>query len=143
MPTSLTIKKEPLEFQPDAQIDLKKLKNKRYHNSTWEPQNATFGGNTLRVTEVSIAVLRQDGKRFAQFDVMGADLVVPDKLCWFYVKVEYPWRIRTGAQDDDEFLTDGEVFYIARRDLADSPFVLNTENKEIINAAIASFVEDI
>ena len=159
----IVVKKEPLKFQKGgheqfAPTDYKEAQkewafaqkrgeNIRFHS---RPTGSTAilsedwpVDDPIHICKVSIATATKTGKRFIEVELMANIIMVPDTNCWFYIEIIYPWRIKTGRQDSDKILTDGDIYYICRRDLAKSPFVLNEYSKTKIEEAIGQYVSTI
>lgn len=90
----------------------------------------------LKTTEVEVAV-----KKGREIHIGSRDMVRPDADCWFCVCIEYPeLRLKTNAIDHDVIITNGNEFWRARRDLGESPFILNDASIEAIHQAITQFL---
>jgi len=146
----ITVKKKAVKRVPGGARDIKPLSKTRV--KIWEHEQ--WGGllgpdsndndprdDPIDVKLVSLAVKTAAiSRKFIECEVMSDNIVVPDVDCWFYIKVVYPWRIKSGKIDSDAILTDGESFYVASRDLANSPFILNDYSFGKLTEAIEKFV---
>lgn len=136
----LTIKKVKLPHQPGDSTAIKPAGD--YKRVAVEYDNDPVD-DPITIKSVSIVVVTKETKQYLECEIMHDNIVVPDARCMFYVRVQYPWRIKSGAWDTDEILTDGELFYLATRNLAKTPFKLNDYSKTKLTDAIAEFCGDI
>lgn len=72
--------------------------------------------------------------------VCSDDMVIPNAEVYFYVKLVHPWNRPNGGQDFDEFVTDGDVFFIAWQSLGKNQLVFNQAISVMIKQAIEEFV---
>ena len=97
----------------------------------------------ITIESVSIVVVTHESKKYFECELMPDNIVVPNARCMFYVCIQYPWGIKSGDDDIDEILTDGELFFLVTRNLAQTPFRLNGYSKAKLIDAIAEFCGDI
>ena len=154
----IVIKKEPLKYQEGGYEQFSPTDYKAAKDD-WEKAKQEVKKRTLlrgrrgiidllvydpiQIVNVSIAAALKTGRRFIEVEVMSENIVVPDIDCWFYIEIVYPWRLKNGQYDSDKILTDGDNYYLCRRDLAKSPFVLNTYSKTKIEEEIQRYVSTI
>lgn len=92
--------------------------------------------NYFEVVSVDVAV-----KNGREIHIGSKDMVRPDADCWFCVQIQYSnLRLKNGAVDHDTIITNGDEFWRAKRDLGESPFILNQAVIETINQAITHFL---
>jgi hypothetical protein len=95
-------------------------------------------GQCVEVSETCIAT-----KNGMNVHVRSDAMIHPDAEVYFYVKVNHPWRQTNGSQDYDEFVTDGDKFFIAFRPLGKQRLVFNKSVVAIINMAITNFTAEL
>jgi len=136
----LTIRKQELKFREGGSDQFQPAGD---YKSALQQYLNDPSDDPIDVQSVSIVVVTQESKKFFECQLMHDNIVVPDAQCMFYIRIVYPWHIKSGARDADEILTDGERFYLVTRNLAKTPFKLNDYSRDKLNAAITKFVETI
>jgi hypothetical protein len=83
-------------------------------------------------------------KKGIAVQINSQHLVDPGADCWFAVCLEYPGCTKkNGAPDYDIVLTNGDVYYLCRRDLGKSRLFLNKRVRDKIAKAISRYVKDL
>ncbi len=132
----ITVPKEPLEFLDHVEGPPKSpLKPGRVIRGYEHSDDST----PFKIESVNIASKTGESKKFIECELYSDNMQIPDTACWFVVEVKYNWRIATGRQDSDTIVTDGDNFYLARRDLGKSQFHLNNFTRDLIISEIQRF----
>lgn len=90
----------------------------------------------LKVKQVAVAL-----KKGIEVQIGTWGVCDPDADCWFAVTLQYDWYKKNGELDKDTIITQGQEFYLARRDLGDTKLVLNEHARRTITKAIERFVK--
>jgi hypothetical protein len=97
-------------------------------------------GDDQSAKAIDVAICTKDGMNVR---VRSPDMVVPDTECYFYVKLDLPWKRPDGSDDYEEIITDGDNFYIAFRSLGKQRLKWTEAIQNIIIQAIQKFVEEL
>lgn len=100
----------------------------------------TVEGDDQGVTVFNVAICTKNGM---DVRVGGNDMVIPDTECYFYVRLDLPWKRPDGSDDYEEIITDGEHFYIAFRSLGKQRLKWTEAVQGVILKAIKKFVREL
>lgn len=101
---------------------------------------AVVEGDDQGATASDVAICTKTGMNVR---VRGHDMAVPDTECYFYVKLNLPWKRPDGSDDYEEIITDGDSFYVAFRSLGKQRLKWTNEVQAVVLAAIQKFVEEL
>lgn len=88
----------------------------------------------FNITQVAIGT-----KTSIEFHIGSMTVLDPNVDCWFAISLEYDRYLRDGSIDRDIIITDGELFFLARRRLGDSKLKLTTDVRDRLIKAITEF----
>lgn len=92
----------------------------------------------IKVKQVAVAV-----KKGIEVQIGSNAICDPDADCWFAITLQYDWRKRNGETDSDVIITQGQEFFLARRDLGDTKLVLNERARTLITNAVKRFAKSL
>ncbi len=82
-------------------------------------------------------------KRGIEFHIGSNAISDPGADCWFAVHLGYDWQRRDGVTDSDIVTTDGDQYFLCRRNLGDSKMKLTPLVRTLIKDAIQEFVKSL
>ena len=89
---------------------------------------------------IDVAICTKQGM---EVRVRGNDMAIPDADCYFYIKLEHPWKRPDGSTDYDEIITNGDDFFIAFRSLGKQRLKWTAAVRDITIQAVHAFVEEL
>ena len=75
--------------------------------------------------------------------VRGGDIVTPNSDCYFYIKLEHPWKRADGSDDYNEVITNGDDFYMAFQTLGKQRLKWTETVQDVVLSAIQKFVKEL
>lgn len=80
-------------------------------------------------------------KKGIEVKINSEEMVNPEVECWFTISLEYPWTKKNSVNDSDVIVTDGQEFFLCRRDLGKSKFIFNKHSQKRLLEGISKFTE--
>ncbi len=90
------------------------------------------------VKQVAIGV--RNGIEFHINSMVATD---PKSDCWFAVELSYSWSRRDGYNDSDTIITNGDSYFLCRRNLGETRMKLTPLVRSTIQTAIEEFVKSL
>lgn len=97
-----------------------------------------YDGNMSIAVEVALAT-----KHGMNVTLHTDAIAAPDNDVFFYIRLEHPWRKPDGREDYDEFVTDGEVFYLGFRPFGKTRLIFTSSLVSKLTKIIENYVKEL